>query len=58
MSDIAVESYDNVDSSIGGVVMQLVLSAVMTTVFVTVFIVLRNTPLGKPVYSPRIINIP
>jgi len=46
------------DSSINGVIMQLLLSAVMTMVFASVFIILRNTWLGKPVYSPRIINIP
>jgi len=46
------------DSSIKGVVMQIVLSGVMTIVFITIFVILRNTPLGKPVYSPRIINIP
>ncbi|ORX59307.1 DUF221-domain-containing protein [Piromyces finnis] len=57
MSDVAVEDWEVKDSSIKGVAMQLVLSAVMTSAFVTVFIILRNTSLGKPVYSPRIINI-
>ncbi|OUM60922.1 hypothetical protein PIROE2DRAFT_13217 [Piromyces sp. E2] len=59
MSDVAaLDGWESGDSSIGGVVMQLVLSAVMTVVFITVFVILRNTPLGKPVYSPRILNIP
>jgi len=52
------DNWDVQDSSINGVIMQLLMSAVMTIVFVTIFILLRNTSFGKPVYSPRILNIP